>query len=61
MNMEDSIDIRPKGLLRRHPKLSNKSKNTSLGLKLMEICIVNFDQFFGNMHEVKIDQNDFFF
>ena len=34
MNMEDSIDMIPKGLLRGHHKLSKKSKNTSLGLKL---------------------------
>ena len=45
MNMEDSIEMRPKGLLRGHPKLSKKSKNTSLGLKLEEICLVKVDLF----------------
>ena len=40
MNMEDPIEMRPKGLLRGHPKLSKKSNNTSLGLKLEEICLV---------------------
>ena len=45
MNMEDSIEIRPKFLLRGHPNISKKSKNTSLGLKLEEICILKVDHF----------------
>ena len=45
MNMEDLIDMRPKVLFRVHPKLSKKSKNTSLGSKLRELCIVQVDHF----------------
>ena len=43
--MEDSIEMRPKGLLRVHLKLSKKSKNTLLGSKLKEICIVKVSHF----------------
>ena len=42
---EDSINMRPKGLLRAHPKLSKKSNNTFLGFKLEEICLVKVDPF----------------
>ena len=45
MKMEDSIDMRPKGLLREHTKISKKSKNTSLGPKLRELCIGHVDPF----------------
>ena len=45
MNMEDPIEMRPKGLLRGYPNLSKKSKKTSLGLKLEEICLVKVDLF----------------
>ena len=45
MNMEDPIEMIPKGLFRGHPKLSKKSRNTSLGLKLEEICLVKVDHF----------------
>ena len=45
MNMGDSIEMRQKGLLRGHPKLSKKSKNAYLGLKLEEICLVKVDHF----------------
>ena len=45
MNMEDSIEMIPKGLLRGHIKLSKKSKNTSLGSKLKELCIGQVDLF----------------
>ena len=40
MNMEDQIKMKPNLYLRGHPKLSKKSKNTSLGLKLEEMCLV---------------------
>ena len=43
MNMEDSIEMRPKGLLRGHLKLSKKSKNTSLGSKLRDLYIGKVD------------------
>ena len=46
MNMEESIEMRSKGLFRRHPKISKKSKNTTLGLKLEEICFVKVYLFF---------------
>ena len=45
MNTEDPIEMKPKGLFREHPKLSKKSKNTLLGLKMTEICIAKVDQF----------------
>ena len=45
MNMEDSIEMIPKGLLKRHIKLSKKSNNTSLGSKLKELCIGKVDHF----------------
>ena len=45
MNMEESIEMRPKGLLIGHPKISIKSKNTPLGSKLRELCIVKFGNF----------------
>ena len=34
MNMEDPIEVKPKGLFRGHIKLSKKSKNTLIRLKL---------------------------
>ena len=45
MNMEDSIYMILKGLFRGHPKLSKKSKNTSLGSKFRELCIGQVDYF----------------
>ena len=45
MNMEDSIEMRPKGFLRLHPNISKKSKNTSLGSKLRYLCIGQVDLF----------------
>ena len=45
MNMEDPIEMKPKGLFRGHPKLSKKSKNTLVGLKVREICMAKVDQF----------------
>ena len=40
MNMEDSIELRLKGLFRGHPKIYKKSKNTLLGLKLRDVCVI---------------------
>ena len=45
MNMEDSIEMIPKGLLIGHLDISKKSKNTSLGSKLKELCIGEVDPF----------------
>ena len=45
MNMEDSIEMRPKELLRGRPKLSKKSKKTPLGSKLRELFIGQVDHF----------------
>ena len=45
MNMEDPIEMKPKQLFIGHPKISKKSKNTLLGLKMREICIAKVDQF----------------
>ena len=48
MNMEDPIEMKPKGLFRGHPNLSKNSKNTLIGLKLRKICIAKVDQFYEN-------------
>ena len=45
MNMEDSIEMIPKWLLRVHLKLSKKSNNTFKESKLRELCIVKVGQF----------------
>ena len=45
MNMEDPIEVKPKGLFIGHPKLSKKSKNTLLGSKWREICIIKVGHF----------------
>ena len=45
MNMEDSIEMKPKWLFRGHPNISKKSKNTLLGSKLRELCIVKVGNF----------------
>ena len=54
MNMEDSIGIIPKGLFIGHPKLSKKSKNTSLGSKLRELCIGQVDHFLQNCQKSNV-------
>ena len=46
INMEDPIEMKPKVLLRGHPKLSKKSMNTSLGSKLRGLCIGQVDLFY---------------
>ena len=46
--MEDPTEMKPKRLFRGHPKLSKKSKNTLLGLKLRKICMAKVDQFYEN-------------
>ena len=38
-------EMRPKWLIRGHQKISKKSKNTSLGSKLRELCIGQVDLF----------------
>ena len=45
MNMEDPIEMKLKRLLRVHPKISKKPKNTLLGSKLREICMVKVGHF----------------
>ena len=45
MNMEYQIEMRPKGFLRGHFKISKKSKNTSKDSKLRKICIDEVDLF----------------
>ena len=45
MNMEDPIERKQKGLFWGHPNLSKKSKNTLLGSKLRELCIVKVGNF----------------
>ena len=61
MNMEDPTEMKQKGLFRGHPKLSKKSNNTLIGLKLREICIVKVGQFLKKIHEANIDQTWIFF
>ena len=60
MNMEDPIEMRPKGLFMGHPKLSKKSNNTSLGLKLEELCIVKVDHFWKIAKSQMCSQMHFF-
>ena len=45
LNMGDSIEMRPKGLLIWHLKLSKKYKNTSKDSKLRKLCIGEVDFF----------------
>ena len=59
INMEDPIEMRPKGLFRGHPKFSKTSKNTSLGLKLDEICLVKFDHFCKIANKSNVLKNAF--
>ena len=48
MNMEEPIEMKQKRLFRGHLKISKKSKNTLLGLKLREIKIAQVGQFSRN-------------
>ena len=45
MSMEYQIEMRPKGLIIGHIKLSKKSKNTSKESKLRKLCIGEVDLF----------------
>ena len=45
LSMEYQNDMRPKGLVRGHLKVSKKSKNTSKSLKLKKLCIVEVGNF----------------
>ena len=45
MSMEYQKEMRPKGLIRGHLKLSKKSKNTSKSSKLKKLCIVEVGHF----------------
>ena len=56
MNMEDSIEMGQKGLLRGHLKLSKNSKNTLIGSKLKELCIGEVD-LFAKLPKVKYASN----
>ena len=60
MNMENPIEMKPKGLFRGHPKLSKKSKNTTIRLKLRDIFIAKVDQFLKKMHKSQCEQFGFF-
>ena len=48
MRMEYQIEIRTKGLIRGHLKISKKSKNTSKESKLRKLCIGEVDLFLQN-------------
>ena len=45
LNMEHQNELRPKGLVRGHLKISKKSRNTSKSLKLKKLCIVEVGHF----------------
>ena len=45
LSMEYQNDMRPKGLVRGHLKLSKKSKNTSNSSKFKKLCIVEVGNF----------------
>ena len=45
LSMEYQNDMRPKGLIRGHLKLSKKSKGTSKSSKLKKLCIVEVGHF----------------
>ena len=45
LSMEYQNEMRPKGLVRGHLKLSKKSKNTSKSSKLKKLCIVEVGHF----------------
>ena len=45
LSMEYQNEMRPKGLVRGHLKLSKKSKNTSKSSKLKKLCIVEVRHF----------------
>ena len=45
LSMEYKNEMRPKGLVRLHPKLSKKSENTSKSSKLKELFIVEVGHF----------------
>ena len=45
LSMEYQNEMRPKGLVRGHLKVSKKSKNTSKSSKLKKLCIVEVGHF----------------
>ena len=45
LRMEYQNEMRPKGLVRGHLKVSKKSKNTSKSSKLKKLCIVEVGHF----------------
>ena len=45
LSMEYQNELRPKGLVREHLKVSKKSKNTSKSSKLKKLCIVEVGHF----------------
>ena len=61
MNMEDPIEMKLKRLLRGHPKISKKSKNTLIGLKLRDICISKVDLFLEKCMKPILTKLGFFF
>ena len=58
--MEDPVEMKQNGFFRGHPKLSKKSKNTLLRLKMREICIAKVDQFLENCMKPILTKLDFF-
>ena len=45
LSIEHQNEMRPKGLIRGHPKVSKKSRNTSKISKLKKLCIVEVGHF----------------
>ena len=46
LSMEHQNEMKPKGLIRGHLKVSKKFKNTSKSSKLKKLCIVEVEHFF---------------
>ena len=59
MNMEDPIEIKLKGLFRRHPNLSKKSKNTPRG-KIERVVHCQNWQFLENCQKSTLIKFAFF-
>ena len=55
--MEHQNEMRPKGFVIRHLKVSKKSKSTSKSSKLKKLCIVEVGLFFVKLPKVNYPQN----
>ena len=60
LSMEYQNDIRTKGLVRGHLKISKKSKNTSKSSKFKKLCIVEVGHFLQNCQKSTIPKTSKF-